>query len=72
MSLPTKPRVFFLTGVTGFLGKVVLAELLRRRDELSIETVHVLIRPKQGDSPETRFQRTVLASDCFSELPARK
>ncbi|MEE8313705.1 MAG: SDR family oxidoreductase [Myxococcota bacterium] len=70
MSLPTKPREFFLTGVTGFLGKVVLAELLRRRDELSIETVHVLIRPKQGDSPETRFRRTVLASDCFSELPA--
>ena len=35
-----------LTGVTGFVGKVVLYELLRRREELGISRVSVLVRPK--------------------------
>jgi thioester reductase-like protein len=32
-------RVILLTGVTGFLGKVVLEELLRRREELRISRI---------------------------------
>ncbi len=69
MSLPAE-REYFLTGVTGFVGKVVLAELLRRREDLGVRTVHVLIRPTNETSAEKRFRRRVLASDCFSELPA--
>ena len=69
MSPPRQAREFLLTGVTGFLGKVVLSELLRRREELDLETVHVLIRPGHGTSAEQRFQRRVLSSACFSELP---
>ncbi len=36
----TEPRrTFLLTGVTGFLGKVILTELIRRKEELGIERV---------------------------------
>lgn len=62
-------REFLLTGVTGFLGKVVLEELIRRRDELSLERVHVIIRPRKGRTPEERFGQEVVSSECFSKLP---
>lgn len=64
------PRVFLLTGVTGFLGKVVLEELLRRRDELNLERVYVVIRPRGSLRAEERFQREVAGSPCLSRLPA--
>ncbi|MBI2339789.1 MAG: SDR family oxidoreductase, partial [Deltaproteobacteria bacterium] len=60
-----------LTGVTGFVGKVVLEELLRRREEFGVGMVYVLIRPgKKGASPEARFSKEVAASPCFSKLPS--
>lgn len=59
-----------LTGATGFVGKVVLEELLRRRDELKIGTVYVLIREKGARrAPELRFERKVASSRCFAQLP---
>jgi alcohol-forming fatty acyl-CoA reductase len=57
-----------LTGCTGFVGKVVLAELMRRREELGIAAVHVLIRPRRGRSAQERFDSDVAASPCFSRL----
>lgn len=63
-------RTYLLTGVTGFLGKVVLAELLRRREELQVDRVYVVIRPRGARGVEERFEREVVASDCFAELPA--
>lgn len=63
-------REFLLTGVTGFLGKVVLEELIRRQDELALERVHVIIRPRRGRTPEERFEQEVVGSECFSRLPA--
>ena len=62
-------RTFLLTGVTGFLGKVVLEELLRRREELEWERVHVLIRPRGGVGARERFAREVAGSRCFGGLP---
>lgn len=59
-----------LTGVTGFVGKVVLEELLRRREELKIGTVYVLIREKgTRRAPELRFDTKVASSKCFAQLP---
>lgn len=59
-----------LTGATGFLGKVVLHELLRRREELGVARVHVVVRPKRGASAADRFRAQVLGSPCFSRLAA--
>jgi alcohol-forming fatty acyl-CoA reductase len=57
-----------LTGCTGFVGKVVLEELIRRRDELGVEAVHLLIRPRRGKSAAQRFDLSVAPSPCFSRL----
>ena len=46
MSRPT--RTFLITGVTGFLGKVLLEELVRRQHELGIDKFGVIIRPMRG------------------------
>lgn len=62
-------RTFLLTGVTGFLGKVVLEELLRRREELGVERIYAVIRPRDELSAEDRFQCELIGSPCFSRLP---
>lgn len=69
--LPRRPveRHVLLTGGTGFVGKVVLAELMRRREELGIAKVYSLIRPRKGLSPEERFAQ-MASSPCFQHLPA--
>jgi alcohol-forming fatty acyl-CoA reductase len=64
-----------LTGVTGFVGKVVLFELLRRREELGVERVTVLIRAKKRGSggvrtPFERFVEDVAPAALFQALPA--
>jgi 1-acyl-sn-glycerol-3-phosphate acyltransferase len=68
-AVPPAGRVYLLTGVTGFLGKVVLEELLRRSKELKLERVYVLIRPRASRDVDERFEREVASSDCFSGLP---
>lgn len=62
-------RVYLLTGATGFLGKVLLEVLLRQREELRVEQVYVLIRPRGALSAKERFWREVVPSECFSRLP---
>lgn len=59
--------VILLTGVTGLLGKVVLEELFRQVD-LQFAKVVVLVRPKRGQHPYTRFYEKVLPSLCFQNL----
>ena len=63
-------REILLTGATGFVGKVVLEALLRRRAALGIARVHVLIRPGAGSSARERFAVEVERSPCFVGLPA--
>lgn len=62
-------REILLTGATGFVGKVVLEALLRRRQELGISRVHALIRPRAPRSARERFAREVERSACFARLP---
>lgn len=57
-----------LTGATGFLGKVVLHELLRRREELGIHKVHTLIRANGSGCVENRFDTDIARSPCFDDL----
>lgn len=44
----------FITGGTGFLGKVVIEKLLRCCPDL--DTIYVLMRPKKGLNSEQRFE----------------
>jgi nucleoside-diphosphate-sugar epimerase len=57
-----------LTGATGFLGKVVLHDLLARRSELGIDCVHLLIRPQRRSADE-RFEQEIASSPCLQALP---
>ncbi|MBW2361722.1 MAG: SDR family oxidoreductase [Deltaproteobacteria bacterium] len=58
-------RGVLLTGVTGFLGKVVLDELLRRRGELGIERVVVTVRAPDDEAARGRFRREVAESPAL-------
>ena len=46
-------RTIFITGVTGFMGKVLLEKLLRSCP--CVSKVYVLIRPKKGQDVKTRL-----------------
>ena len=58
-----------LTGSTGFVGKVVLEELIRRREELGIEEIHLVIRRSLSTDARVRFE-TMSRSKAFSMLPS--
>ncbi|XP_043647264.1 fatty acyl-CoA reductase wat [Drosophila teissieri] len=47
-----KNKSVFVTGGTGFLGKVIIEKLLRSTD---VRRVYLLIRPKKNDTVEGRF-----------------
>jgi fatty acyl-CoA reductase len=47
----------FMTGATGFLGKVLLEKILRSCP--GVGNVYVLIRPKKGKTPSDRVEDIV-------------
>ncbi|XP_017475765.1 PREDICTED: fatty acyl-CoA reductase 1 isoform X2 [Rhagoletis zephyria] len=53
-------RTLFITGGTGFLGKVVVEKLLRSCGQL--KKIYLLIRPKKGKNPQERIK------DMFSNV----
>ncbi|KAI8710408.1 Fatty acyl-CoA reductase [Fusarium sp. LHS14.1] len=57
-----------VTGATGFLGKVVVEELLRRRADNQVQQIVLLIRKKELDA-KARFEKHVATSPCFKLLP---
>jgi thioester reductase-like protein len=63
------PAVVLLTGATGFVGKVVLAELLRRREELGIGRVLALVRARDPEHADARLRSEVVGSPCFAAEP---
>lgn len=69
--MPTAPAAtsVLLTGATGFLGKVVLEELLRRRSDFGLDKVFVVVRKKGGKSPDARFEQ-IMRAKCFAGLEA--
>uniref|UniRef100_A0A182YTF0 Fatty acyl-CoA reductase n=1 Tax=Anopheles stephensi TaxID=30069 RepID=A0A182YTF0_ANOST len=46
-------KTIFVTGGSGFMGKVLLEKLLYSCSDL--ERIYVLMRPKRGKSPQTRI-----------------
>uniref|UniRef100_A0A8H7K819 Fatty acyl-CoA reductase n=1 Tax=Bionectria ochroleuca TaxID=29856 RepID=A0A8H7K819_BIOOC len=62
-------NIIMITGATGFLGKVVVQEILRCENGRKLEKIIVLIRPKENQTAERRFFDEVASSLCFSKLP---
>lgn len=48
-----KNQTIFLTGGTGFLGKIILEKLLRECPE--IKKIFLILRPKKGKTAQERF-----------------
>lgn len=48
-------RSVFITGGTGYMGKVLIQKLLRDCDDL--KCIYVLCRPKRGFSPAARIEQ---------------
>lgn len=55
----------FVTGATGFLGKVLIEKLLRSCDGVS--KVYILLRPKRGLGSEQRFEE-FLTNKIFDSI----
>lgn len=59
-------HVVLLTGATGFVGKVVLEELMRRRAELGVGRVLALVRASDPEHADARLRGDVVTSACFA------
>ena len=59
----------FITGCTGFVGKVVLEKMLFSLP--NIHKIYVLVRPKKGSSVEERFGREIIDSPCFDRVRSK-
>lgn len=57
----------FITGATGFLGKLAMEKLLRTCD---VSKIYILVRSKKGKSPQKRFEELFdePVSFCFSRF----
>ncbi len=62
-------RKLLLTGASGFVGKAVLATLLRSAPD--IEQIVVLLRAPGGATATDRL-KGVLSNECFDDLPAEE
>ncbi|XP_049522438.1 fatty acyl-CoA reductase 1 [Dermacentor silvarum] len=58
-------RVVFITGGTGFIGKVLLEKLLRSCSGL--KRVYLLVRSKRGENPQARLEK-LFDSQMFERL----
>lgn len=54
-----KEKTIFLTGATGFLGKVLIEKLLRSCPNL--KKMYLLVRHKKGNTPQERINEIL---DC--------
>ncbi|XP_024883964.1 putative fatty acyl-CoA reductase CG5065 [Temnothorax curvispinosus] len=60
-----KDRSIFITGATGFMGKVLVEKLLRSCPE--IKNIYLLMRPKRGQNVQERLQK-LLNEPLFETL----
>lgn len=66
--LSYKHSTVLLTGATGFLGKVVLEELIRRSEECHLRKIILLVRPSSNLCAQDRYNSEVASSPCFRLL----
>lgn len=58
-------QTVFITGGSGFLGKVLIEKLLRRCS--SVKTIYMLVRNKKGKTPQERMD-DIFANMVFDTL----
>ncbi|KAJ3646748.1 hypothetical protein Zmor_024321 [Zophobas morio] len=68
IKLVFKNQTIFLTGATGFLGKVMIAKLLTDCED--IKRIYMLLRPKKGKNSEQRFEE-IFEQPCFELLKSK-
>ena len=56
-------KTIFLTGTTGFVGKVVLEKMLRSLPD--IKKIFIMVRGKRGITVRERFEKEILSSEIF-------
>lgn len=62
-----KDKCVFVTGASGFLGKILVEKLLRACEDL--QTIYILIRDKKGKDIHTRMDE--IYNDVVSEIVTR-
>ncbi|KAH7000707.1 male sterility protein-domain-containing protein [Ilyonectria destructans] len=62
-------NIVLVTGATGFLGKVVVEELLRLQKNYTVKKVILLLRKKDTLDARARFEKDIATSPCFASLP---
>jgi fatty acyl-CoA reductase len=63
-------RSVFITGASGFIGRVLLEKLLRSYQ--GIEKVYILLRAKRNMQPQERLHRQVLKAPIFDKIRSMK
>ncbi|EAS00429.1 male sterility protein (macronuclear) [Tetrahymena thermophila SB210] len=63
-------KTVLLTGITGFLGKVIFEKFLRTLP--MVKRIYVLIRSKKGSPVEERFKKVIHDSEIFERLRQEK
>ena len=56
------PESILLTGSTGFLGKVVLQELLRKSESLNLGSIYLPIRATSEENAFIRLKNEIFKS----------
>ena len=62
-------KTIFLTGTTGFVGKVVLEKFVRSLPEF--KRIYVMVRPKKTSTVQERLEKEILSAEIFSTLYAQ-
>ena len=59
-------KTIFLTGTTGFVGKVVLEKIIRSLP--GFKKLFVMVRAKKNMNVRERFEKSILSSEIFVPL----
>jgi alcohol-forming fatty acyl-CoA reductase len=61
-----KDKTIFLTGTTGFVGKVVLEKLLRSLS--SCKRIYLMVRAKKSMTVQQRMLESIFRSEIFDRV----
>ena len=61
-----KGKTIFLTGTTGFVGKVVLEKIIRSLPDF--KKLFVMVRAKKNMTVGERFEKSIFSSEIFDPL----